>query len=138
MADEANLDEAKLLAIVNARLDAELKESEIAEKLKPWKSLTNPITLMAILTGLTTLSGGTNTLLQSWWQHLGRQAEIDSAELSAERVVLQNIMQQAGPSLDEARTKITLLVKVGLLPLTKDRLIANGLVMPELSQKNSN
>ena len=66
MSDQGHhLDEEKLLTLANAKLDARLKEAELAQKTKPWRSLANPTTLMAIITGLATLQSGLLSYFQA-------------------------------------------------------------------------
>jgi hypothetical protein len=146
MDNSTHENEEKLLALVNARLDAKLKEAEIAEKTKPWKTLVQPTTLMALLTALTTLTAGTVTMLQFWGQQQDADAARASAELSAERVLVQSIILEkpnvafaSGISIEDAnnaqmnvaRDQLTALARAGMFPVTKSDLIKSGLVTPD-------
>jgi len=105
----ASQDEEKRLALVNARLDAKLKEAEIAEKIKPWRGLANPTTLMALLTALTTGTAGAVAVIQSWGQKQSDKEAREIGELAAERALVQNIMQQSGSNPEDVRNKLTAL-----------------------------
>ena len=120
-------DEEKLLAIVNAKLDAKLKEAEIAEKMKPWKTLVQPTTLMALLTALTTLTAGTVTMLQYYGQKGSEQSQQNFAELSAERGLVLSILHNTSDTTT-IRAQLTALAVAGLLETTKDGLIKAGWV----------
>jgi hypothetical protein len=50
--------------------------------------------------------------------------------LSAERALVQNIMQQSGSKPEDVRDKLTALAIAGLLPTTTKGLIAAGLIDP--------
>ncbi|MGD1016235.1 MAG: hypothetical protein ABR863_07315 [Roseiarcus sp.] len=127
MDNSTHEDEEKLLAIVNAKLDAKLKEAEIAEKMKPWKTLVQPTTLMALLTALTTLTAGTVTMLQYYGQKGSEQSQQNFAELSAERGLVLSILHNTSDTTT-IRAQLTALAVAGLLETTKDGLIKAGWV----------
>jgi len=58
MSDQGHLDEAKLLALANAKLDAQLKETDLIQKKQPWRTLAVPTTLMALVTGFVSIQSG--------------------------------------------------------------------------------
>jgi hypothetical protein len=125
----ASQDEEKRLALVNARLDAKLKEAELAEKTKPWRGA-SPTTLMAMLAALTTVTAGSVSLFQIVEQQRGAKEAREHADMAAERVLVQNIMQQSGSNPEDVRNKLTALAIAGLLPTTTNGLIAAGLIDP--------
>jgi hypothetical protein len=120
-------DEKKLLALANARLNVKLKEVEIAEKMKPWKTLVQPTTLMALLTALTTLTAATVTMLQYYGQKASEQAQREAAELLAERGLVSNILQSTRDPND-IPDRLTRLAIAGMLNMTKKGLIEAGWV----------
>jgi Kef-type K+ transport system membrane component KefB len=130
MSNAAHDEEEKRFALVNAKLDAELKEAEIAEKTKPWRTLASPTTLMALLTALTTVTAGAVAVIQSLGQGQSEREARAFGELSAERALVQNIMQQSGSKPEDVRDKLTALAIAGLLPTTMKGLIAAGLIDP--------
>ena len=127
--DNSPQDEEKILAVVNARLDAKLKEAEIAEKTRPWRTLAQPTTLMALITALTTLTAATVTMLQYYGQKDSERSQRALTELTAERGLVSNILRDTSdPAIIRAR--LTALAIGGMLDATKDRLIKAGLVDP--------
>jgi hypothetical protein len=50
MSDMSAMDEAKRFAVEGARLEVRLKEAEVAEKKKAWRTFANPATLVALQT----------------------------------------------------------------------------------------
>jgi len=88
--------EEKRLALVNAQLDTKLKEAEIAEKIKPWRSLTSPTTLMALITVVIAVLGAFVNLEQFWGSKQSEKDARAATELIAERGLVSNVMQQSG------------------------------------------
>jgi len=129
--------EARRVALATAQLDARIKEADLAMKTRPWLSLTNPTTLLALITGFATLQTGLLSFYQSQAQrdetaYVRKQSQVEKVELEkisekrSERDLIVHIITNNTDK--RASHSLYILWKGDMLPYYGKQLVNNCLV----------
>lgn len=140
MQDAAD-DDAEKFALVNARLDTELKQLDLLQRRQPWRSLTNPTTVLALLTAFVSFQSVVLSAYQASISSENQKKSIQTAfDMSAhinkeqqreqrlaeairdEHELVASAINRSDGDISKARTIIRALAAAGLLDHLKDGL----------------